>query len=112
MVATAPLPSLSRPPVSARPPVPVVPSATAPAAERRGAERFPILQRCLVRPDGAAGAADWHAIAYNISLTGIGLALPCQLSRDTVLLIQPWGLETGLAVRARVVYSSLVEFLW
>ena len=28
------------------------------------------------------------------------------------MLIQPWGLETGLAVRARVVYSSLVEFLW
>src|SRR4051812_21268700 len=100
MVATAPLPSPTRPPVSSRPPVPLVPLAPAPGIERRGAERFPILQRCLVRPAAAAGAADWHAIAYNVSVTGIGLALPCQLAPGTVLLIQPWGLEPALALRA------------
>src|SRR5438105_3353473 len=107
--ATSPQPEA---PVSAHVSTTVAPTVPASSAERRAAERFPILQRCLVRPDGATGAGDWEAIAFNISVTGIGLALPCQLRRGTVLLIQPWRLDRAPALRARVVHSSLVEFLW
>ena len=55
---------------------PEVPT-TAPALERRGTPRHPLVQRCLVWPPGAVGADGWRCIAHNISPRGIGLSLPC-----------------------------------
>jgi PilZ domain len=86
--------------------------ATPPASERRGAERFPCVRECLVRPQNATGAGDWHAIAYNISTSGIGIGLPYPVEPGTVLYIHPWSRSNARPVRARVVRSTPVDFLW
>jgi hypothetical protein len=83
-----------------------------PEIERRGAERVPLLRECLVRPEGATGAGDWHAIVYNISSSGIGVGLPYPVEPGTVLYIQPWSRANPQPVRARAVRSTLVNFLW
>jgi hypothetical protein len=74
--------------------------------------RYPILQRCLVRPDGSAGGADWQGIAYNVSATGLGLALPGPLRPGDVLLVEPCGLGGTRPLRARIVHSAPSPFLW
>ncbi len=86
--------------------------ATVPALERRGAERFPCVRECLVRPQGATGAGDWHAIAYNISSSGIGIGLPYPVEPGTILYIHPWSRSNAQPLRARVVRSTPVNFLW
>ena len=86
--------------------------AEQPATERRVAPRYPCLRECLVRPADSTGAGDWHAIAYNISLYGIGVGLPYPVEPGTILLIQPWCHSNLHAVRARVVRSQLINFLW
>ena len=83
-----------------------------PAAERRLARRHRVLQRCLVRPQGAVGAQDWRCIAYNISTTGIGITLPYPAVPGTVVEIEAWGLPAALPLRARVLHSKPVGFLW
>ena len=85
---------------------------TPPAVERRAAVRYPLLRRCLVRPEAASGTGDWNGIAYNLSTTGIGLTLPCPLRAGTVLVIEPWGPGAPPALRARVVRSHPVAFTW
>ena len=80
--------------------------------DRRSAERMPALRECLVRPRGATGAGDWHAIVYNISAIGIGIGLPCPVEPGTVLHVQPWSPSNPKPVHARVVRSTLVNFLW
>jgi hypothetical protein len=80
--------------------------------ERRSVPRFPCLRECLVRPENASGAGDWHAIAYNVSATGIGVGLPYQVDPGTILVIQPWCRSNLHVVRARVVRSQLINFLW
>jgi hypothetical protein len=88
-------------------------TATAPSGiERRGAPRFAILQRCLVRPPHAAGPEDWHCIVYNISATGLGLTLPLPLQPGTLLEIQAWDLAAAPPLLARVVRTNPVQFLW
>src|SRR5580700_4036536 len=91
------------------------PAARRPAAqeaERRGAERFACVRECLVRPQNATGAGDWHAIAYNISTNGIGIGLPYPVEPGTVLYIHPWSRSNARPVRAQVVRSTPVDFLW
>jgi hypothetical protein len=88
--------------------------------ERPADGRFPILQRCLVRPVGPTlglpgsgpGTEAWRCIAYNLSPVGVGITMPFPPPRGTVLEIQPWNLPAGRPVQARVVRTSSVEFLW
>ncbi len=81
-------------------------------SDRRAAERIPSLRECLVRPQGATGAGDWHAIVYDISSIGIGIGLQYHLEPVTVLEVRPWSRSNPKPVRARVVRSTLVNFLW
>jgi hypothetical protein len=80
--------------------------------ERRAALRHRCIQKCLARPEGATGSGDWHAIVYNLSATGVGLTLPYPVQPGTVLHIQAWGRDKARSLRARVVRSSPVAFLW
>ena len=82
--------------------------AKPPQRERRAAPRYPLVQRCLVRPAGASGPGAWHAIAYNISATGIGLALEYPVAAGTLLTVEPWGRPNTRPVQAQVVHSSVV----
>ena len=47
--------------------------------EYRTVERHRITQRCFARPPGAGDSGGWKAIAYDISETGLGVALPLPL---------------------------------
>jgi hypothetical protein len=80
--------------------------------EMRIAQRHPILQRCFVRFSGPHGSDEWRGIAYNISSTGIGIALPQALPPGTLLEIEPCGLSGQAKVRASLVQIRLVEGLW
>jgi hypothetical protein len=79
---------------------------------RRSVARFPILQRCFVRPAAPQDADAWRCIAYNISPTGVGIMMPFPPPRGTVLEIQPWGLSPARPVQVRVARTTCVEFLW
>jgi hypothetical protein len=87
------------------------PSPPVPDIDRRVARRHPCARECVVRPQDATGAGDWHAIAYDISAHGIGVGLPNAVEPGTVLLIQQWCRDDA-AVRARVVRRNMVKFLW
>jgi hypothetical protein len=78
----------------------------------RGAPRYPIFQRCLVHPGNVSALQAWQCIAYNISATGIGVALPVRLQEGTVLTIQAWDLRGACLLQARIVYTRPVQFLW
>jgi hypothetical protein len=82
-------------------------------AERRAAVRYPLVQECLVRPRGASlpGAGDWHGIAYNLSATGVGIALPYRLRLGAELTVEAWGRDAPL-LRARVVRVRPAGSLW
>jgi hypothetical protein len=81
-------------------------------ADRRTAERIRILQRCLVRPAGGTGNVNWKAIAYDLSVRGIGLALPYPITVGTELIVEPAGRPGARALRARVVRFHPVSYLW
>jgi hypothetical protein len=83
-----------------------------PDTERRASPRYRLLERCLVWPDGSPGAAAWPGIVHNISLTGLGLALPCPLAEGVMLIVKPCCPKAPPAVRVRLVRSSLVEYLY
>ncbi len=85
---------------------------TTPAVEQRRAERFPILQRCIVRIPGVANGEGWRCIGHNISATGIAVTMPVPLAKGTELVIEPWDLRGAPVLRAHVVYAKRVEFLW
>ena len=90
-------------------------SSTPPAlsgSERRIAPRHPILQRCLVWPPGASGTEGWRCIVHNISLSGVGLSLPCPVEPGTILRVEAWGLPGAPALQVRVVYTKPLGFLW
>jgi hypothetical protein len=75
-----------------------------------------ILQRCLVwsGPQGRSprGSDGWRSIAYDISTAGIGLTLPLPVQPGTLLEIEGWGIPSSRPLRARVVRTAPVEFLW
>jgi PilZ domain len=91
-------------------------AAKIPLVERRIAQRYPILQRCFVWPGsrgmGPEAPPGWRCIAYNISETGIALALPLPIQPGRVLEIEPWNLPSGQALRVQVVRTKTVQFLW
>jgi hypothetical protein len=80
--------------------------------ERRSAPRYRCCAECTVRPETATGVGHWKGIAYNISTTGVGLALPCPVQTDSIILIEPWRWGKGRVLRARVVRNVPVAFLY
>jgi hypothetical protein len=82
------------------------------AVENRSHPRHRLLQRCLVRPHGAPRVEGWRSIAHNISLSGIGITMPCPLESGTIIEIEAWGLQDVRRLEARVIHSRPVDFLW
>jgi hypothetical protein len=88
------------------------PKAVLSGPERRKMPRYPTLQRCLVWPPNANGPNGLRCIAYNISLTGIGLTLPLPLPRGHILRIEPYEVPGAGPIQAKIVHHKPVEFLW
>lgn len=82
------------------------------AVDMRAATRYRVLQRCFVHPARASAREAWQCIAYNISATGIGVALPVPLPEGAALSIRAWGLPRACPLRARIVHTRPVAFLW
>jgi hypothetical protein len=82
------------------------------SVEMRTATRLPILQRCFVMPPNAAASLAWQCIAYNISSSGVGVALPIHLQAGTELIIQAWGLPRACSLLVRVIHSEPVQYVW
>ena len=80
--------------------------------EMRTATRYRILQRCFVHPAKASARDAWQCTAYNVSATGIGVALPVKLQEGTVLSVQAWGLPGACPLQVRIVHTKRVEFVW
>ncbi len=80
--------------------------------ERRGATRYPIIRRCFVRLADRPAVEGWRCIAFNVSATGIGLAFPLPLRAGSVIEIEGWRLPGGRPVRATVVRTQPVEYVW
>src|SRR5207253_7140403 len=80
--------------------------------EMRTAPRRRILQRCFVLTANAAASDAWRCVAYSMSATGIGIALPKQLPEGTVLTIQAWGLPRACSLQVRVVRTKHVDSWW
>jgi hypothetical protein len=70
------------------------------------------LQRCFVQPAGAGGAEGWRCIAYNISATGVGVALPVCLRPGTVLTIHAFSSPRARPLAVRIVRVAPVEHAW
>ena len=80
--------------------------------EMRIATRYSILQRCLVIPAKDSCSEPWRCIAYNISATGIGIALPVRVPERTTLIVRPWNLPGAMPVQAVVVHVRPVKGTW
>jgi hypothetical protein len=83
-----------------------------PRVESRAAQRYRILQRCIVRPPGAKAADGWQSVVYSLSMTGIGVTLPMPMERDTELDLQAWNVPDAPPLKARVVQSIRLEGVW
>ncbi len=88
-------------------------------ADRRRSPRHPILQRCFARPvrlsrprPGDDRPEGWRCIAYDVSASGIGVALPFCPPAGTVLEIEPWELPGVGPLAVRVVHARPLEHLW
>lgn len=81
--------------------------------ERRQSPRRRCMSECVVRVEGADESLAWPGMVYNISSAGVGLALPFPAPPGTVLVIEPRRRRgPALSARARVVRSSLREYVW
>jgi hypothetical protein len=81
--------------------------------ERRAAPRYRCLSECLVRLEGAPEPLDWPGMLYNISATGVGLALPFPAPVGAVLTVEPRRRRpAGMRLRARIVRGGLEKFVW
>lgn len=88
------------------------PRAGAPRVERRKARRFACLTECLVRIEGAALDGDWPGMAFNVSATGLALALPFPVPVGAVLLIDRRSSRGTPPRRAEVVRCKLERCVW
>jgi hypothetical protein len=70
------------------------------------------MAECLLRLEGAAEPLDWPGMIYNVSATGVGLALAFPAGIGTVLVIEPRRRAGGLRLRATVVRCDLQEYVW
>jgi hypothetical protein len=80
--------------------------------EMRTATRCRILQRCFVHPANASAPQPWQCIAYNISATGIGVAMPIRLQEGTALSIQAFNLPRACPLQVRIVHTKQVDLHW
>jgi hypothetical protein len=80
--------------------------------EARSAQRYRVLQRCHVHPPGVTGDDGWRCIVFSMSTTGIGVTLPLPVERGAEVDIEPWNLPGAPPLRARVVHTSRLEFVW
>jgi hypothetical protein len=80
--------------------------------DRRRSPRYPILQRCVVRQPQFGGADGWRSIAFDVSATGLGITLPLPLQPGAELEVRPWGLPGARPLRARVVHTRPLEYIW
>jgi hypothetical protein len=82
------------------------------AVEFRGATRYRVLQRCIIRPPGVAAADGWRGIVFSMSKSGAGITLPTPISRGTELEIEPWNLPGAPVLKARLVHLTRLESVW
>jgi hypothetical protein len=83
------------------------------AAERRAARRYPCLSECLVRVEDMGEPLDWPGMIYNISSTGLGLALPFPALVGTVVQVELRGrCKEPMRLRAQVVRCGLEKYVW
>ena len=87
-------------------------AAELPLIDYRAASRYLILQRCFVWLPGTQAGEGQRCIAYNISTSGVALAVPLPFASGTILEIKPWELPDAPALRARVVHAKALAFLW
>ena len=81
--------------------------------ERRAAVRHRCLRHCLVHLDmEAPGIGNWTGMTYDISTMGIGVALLYSLAPGTKLVIEKFGPNNAVTLRAQVVRSVPMEFVW
>jgi hypothetical protein len=78
----------------------------------RTQQRYPVLQRCFVHLVRDPLPEAWRCVAYNISTAGIGIALPCELQKGTLLAVHPWNLPKAGSAQARVVQAKQVQAFW
>ena len=82
------------------------------AVEFRGAPRYRVLQRCIVRPPGVAEGDGWRGIVFSMSCGGAGVTLPMSIARGTEIQIEPWNLPGAPTLKARVVHVTRLESVW
>jgi hypothetical protein len=82
------------------------------AVEYRGAPRYRVLQRCIVRPPDVAEADGWRGIVFSMSQNGAGVTLPMPVARGTEVQIEPWNLPGAPPLKARVVHLTRLEAVW
>jgi hypothetical protein len=87
-------------------------TAAVQGVESRSAPRYRVLQRCHVRPPGVPAGDGWRGIVFSISATGIGVTLPLPVERGSEIDIEPWNLPGATPLRARIVHTSRLEFVW
>jgi hypothetical protein len=87
-------------------------SGSAILIDRRTEERYSIVRRCFVWPDGPPPAEAWRCIAFSISENGLGITMPFAPALGTVLSVSGLELPSAPPLRARVVRTTAVEFLW
>jgi hypothetical protein len=88
-------------------------TSSKPRKERRTSPRHRCLTECVVRLEDAPEPLDWPGMVYNISASGVGLALPFPALAGRVLLIEPRrGRRGAICVRARVMRSALQRYVW
>ena len=82
------------------------------AVESRSATRYRVLQRCHVRPPGVSAGDGWRCIIFSLSATGVGITLPLPVEQGAEVDIEPWNLPGVEPLRARVVHTTRLEFVW
>ncbi len=80
--------------------------------EYRTTPRHRILQRCFASLPESQQGEELRCIAFNISATGIALALPFAPKQGTILVLKPWELPAAPPLLVRVMYAIPVTSLW
>jgi hypothetical protein len=82
------------------------------AGERREAIRYLWRRPCIVRPEGAPGIGSWSGMVYDLSSTGVGVALTYPVPVGKILVIEPLGNFPLRTMQAGVVRCVQKEFVW
>ncbi len=80
--------------------------------EYRTTPRHLILQRCFAWLPESQEGEGLRCIAYNISATGLALALPFAPPQGAILEIKAWELPAAPSLQVRVMHVKPVTALW